>query len=445
MGKTDVFEHTDRRKSIRVIFYPAVADSIDLTELSFFKSRDEDEFCLLTTDEQQLLFKNNKILFERLKAATAPRLKMFLAPMWPVCADSNITINIIGRRDTLLKVRQYERHIIIDAHWNLFIPYFSQIAALPITHPEILDIFTGAVFHYMAIAMKYPAATKSELRNIILIEYKDHPELLLASLDIFNKTNIYHIHATRTWLNRVFAANEKYLAHIDVSAMATEPSVTTEFLSEVTGFIHKIVKNYAFRYADYLWIQQYKIIFGIRSSAGMVTYQGKDILINVHPLIHHAEWKPALYLSLGYAIMLAILQSAGKSGAKESIHLALMKTWNRYLSLDDASEQQSVRAFCDFPQLTAEQQCRSLSECMVREDELKHLDDFITLMTYALKETYTEKMEVLNAQHEGKTLVYFEHLWNTVIKLEASETRNNSASTSSSTLPSLLIGVLLMM
>jgi hypothetical protein len=56
----------ERGKSAKVIIYPAVADSVDLPDFSFFKSKGKDEFTLLTTGEQQSLFKNNATISNRL-------------------------------------------------------------------------------------------------------------------------------------------------------------------------------------------------------------------------------------------------------------------------------------------------------------------------------------------------------------------------------------------
>ena len=269
MGKSIVLKQytpTVCVKSTKVIIYPAVAGSVDLPDFSFRKNKDEDVFVLVTPAEQQSLLNKNATISDRLMPLDDLRLKTLLAPMWPACADSNITFNIVGRRAALLKITQDAMNTVIEAHWNLFIPYYDQIKILPLVHPEILDIFAGAVFHYMAMAMKHPQAAKNELRSLVIDRYRAQPELLLASLDIFNKPNIYNIRPTRIWLDRISAANDRYRLQIDVSAAATAPLVSPEFLEEVTSFIHKVVKNYAFRYVDYLWTQQYRITFGIQSS-----------------------------------------------------------------------------------------------------------------------------------------------------------------------------------
>ena len=66
--------------------------------------------------------------------------------MWPEVADSDITINIIARREALLKIKQDGVNIVVEAHWNLFIPYFYQIKELPIAHSEILDYLQAQSF-----------------------------------------------------------------------------------------------------------------------------------------------------------------------------------------------------------------------------------------------------------------------------------------------------------
>ena len=412
-------------KSAKVVVYPAVADSIDLPDFSFLKNKDEDEFVLLTTAEQQSLLKKSAAIADRVRALDDLRLRRLLAPILPECTDSTITINIIGRCSALLKITQNRRNVTVEAHWNLFIPYFDQIKSLPIVHPEILDIFAGAVFSYMALAMKQPKAEKNESRSHVIDAYRAQPELLLASLDIFNKPNIYHIRPTRIWLNRISAANDEHRLQIDVSGVAAAPLVSPEFLDELTNFIHKIVKNYAFRYGDYLWTQQYKITFGIRSGPGMVACEGKDIVINIHPLIYQTDWKPVVYLSLGYAVMFAMLQSSGRGDKEKYMYLALMKTWNRYLSFDESVEQQSVRELYGFPQSTTEQECRSLSECMIGKEGQERVDDFIILVNYSFKETFMERLKAVNDRHGGKAGVYFEQLSNTIRNLNTTLMRNN--------------------
>jgi hypothetical protein len=429
MGKSVVLkQHSPpaRVKSVKGIIYPAVARSVDLPDFSFRKNKDEDAFVLLTSTEQLSLLQTNSIISDRVKALDDLRLKMLLAPMWPEIADSNITIHIIGRSAALLKITQDKKNVIIEAHWNLFVPYFDHIKTLPIVHPEILNIFAGAVFHYAASAIKNPQAAKNELRSLVIDGYRVQPELLMASLDIFNKPNIYHIRPTRTWHNRISAANDRYRLQIDVSAAAANPLVSPEFLEEVVNFIYKIAKNYAFRYVDYLWTQEYKITFGSPSSAGMVAFEEKKIVINIHPLIHQPEWKPAVYFSIGYAIILAILQSSGSDDREKNLYLAIMKTWNRYLSFDESTEQQSVRDLYRLPLLIEEEHCRSLLTCTIGKEILELVDDFIMFMNYSSKETFVEKMNVLNESGCGeRTGAYFEKLSCSVQNLNTSLMKSN--------------------
>ncbi len=429
MGKAVVLrQHSPAScaQSTKVVIYPAVADSVDLPDFSFRKNEDEDVFVLTTSPSQQSLLNRNENISDRVIAIGDMRLKMLLAHIWPGNRNLNITFNIIGRRTEILKIVQDGTNVVVEAHWNLFIPYFDQIKILPIVHPEVLDIFASAVFHYVALAMKHPQAAQSELRNLVIDEYRAQHELLLASMDIFNKPNIYHIRPTRIWQNRIAAANDRYRLQIDVSAAAATQVVSPELLEEVASFIHNIVKNYAFRYVDYLWTQQYRITFGSKSSEGMVASEGKDIVINIHPLIFQKDWKPAVYLSLGYVIMLAILRSSGKEHTKENIYLAAMKTWNRYLSFDESVEQQSVRDLYGLFQLTAEEQCCSLLECQMGQKSPELVDDFIMLMSYSSKETFLERLNVLNeSRYEKRTGVYFEQLWGTVRNLNTSLMRNN--------------------
>lgn len=399
-------------KSVRVIVYPAAADSVDLPDLSFLKNKDEDVFVLAT-------------MTDRVKALDDLRLKTLLAPILPHCTDSTVTINITGRRSALLKITRKGMKVVVEAHWNLFIPYFDQIKSLPIVHPEILDIFTVAVFRYVALAMEHPGVPRNESMSRAIDAYRAQPELLLASLDIFNKPNIYHIRPTRIWLNRIFAANDGHRLEIDVSAAAAAPLVSPGFLEEVAGFVHKIVKNYAFRYGDYLWTQRYRITFGIRSAPGMVACEGKDVVVNIHPLIHQTHWKPVVYLSLGYAVMFAMLRSSGRGDEEKCMHLALMKTWNRYLSFDESVEQQSVRELCGLPESPAEGQCRGLSECMIGKEEKERVDDFVMLVNYSFKETFMERLDALNDGHGGKTGLYFEQLSNAIRNLNITLMRNN--------------------
>ncbi|MBN1613058.1 MAG: hypothetical protein JW950_01195 [Deltaproteobacteria bacterium] len=415
-----------REKRIKIISYPAFAGSVDLPVLSYVKRKDKDEFFLLPTDEKQLFSEINPVLPDHPKAMTPFRLKMILAPMLPACADSTITINIIGHRAALLKVKQYKGQIIVDAHWNLFIPYFVQIAKLPIAHPEILDIFASAVVHYVSSAMRHPKMAARILRSLIIDTYRTQPALLLASLDIFNKQNIYRIHPEKTWFNAISAANDKYRLQIDVSTVATAPLINPKFLAEITSFIHKVVKNYAFRYVDYLWTQRYKIVFGTHSGTAMVAREGKDIFINISPLIHQPKWKPALYLSLGYAIMLSIIQSSGREDEKESIYLAMTKTWNRYLSFDESAERQSVCELCRIPQSTESEQCSSLVDCMTGKERTGIADDFVMFLNYSAKEAFGERMNVLNESPYGKRKgIFYERLLDTVQDVNAALVKNN--------------------
>lgn len=406
--------------------YPAVADSVDLPDFTFHKNKDQDTFILVTMAEQQSLLEKNTPISNKAKALDDVRLMTLLAPMWPEVADSDITVNIIARRAALLKMKQDAMNVVIDAHWNLFIPYFYQIKELPIAHSEILDTFAGAVFSYAILVMKHPWAAKNELRSLVIKTYLTQPEFLLASLDIFNKTNIYHIHPTRVWLNRISAANDEHHLQIDVSAATTAPLVSPEFLEEVSSFVHRVVKNYAFRYVDYLWTQKYKMFFSIRPDVNMVAREGNDIAINMHPLIGQANWKPALYLSLGYAVMLAILQASGQDYKKENIYLAMMKTWHRYLSFDEPLEQQSVHKLCGLFQFTEEGWSRRLLESMTGKESRELVDDFIMLMDYSAKETFSEKLRVLNESRYGnRTGIYYEQLWSTVANLNTALRRNN--------------------
>jgi len=419
-------KRTAHVKSARLITYPAVANSVDLPDLTFRKNKGEDAFILLDAAERQSLFETNTALSARAKMLDDLRLKTLLVPMWPECADLDIRVDIVARRSALLKIRQDGMNVVVEAHWNLFIPYFYQIKELPIAHSEILDIFAGAVFNYAAMALKHPRVAKKDLRSLVIDAYVADPQNLLASLDIFNKPNIYHIRATRIWLNRMSAANDEHRVQIDASAAAAVPLVSPEFLEEVAGFIHKVVKNYAFRYVDYLWTQRYRIVTGIQPHRDMVTFEGNDIVINIHPLIDLTHWKPLIYLSLGYAVMLSILQASGGEDNKENVFLALMKTWNRYLSFDESTEQQSVREFCGLSRFAEEEQCRGLLECMTGKEILQLVDDFVMLMDYSAKETFVEKLKVLNESRYGnRTGVYYEQLWNSLYNLNTTLMRNN--------------------
>ncbi len=413
-------------KPTKVISYPADADGVDLPDLTFHKNKDEETFVRLTVPRQSSPLKINPIIRESVLALDDLKLKALLAPVFPMITASNITFKIVGHRGSLLKITQEMENVIVEAHWNLFIPYFEHVKALPIIHPEVLDIFARAVFRYMALAAKHPKVADNQPRSFVVEAYKAQPELLLASLDIFNKPSIYHIRPTRSWFNRISTVNDTYRFQIGVAAGAAAPSVSPEVLEEVTNFVHKVVKNYAFRYADYLWTQHYRIAFGSPSDAGMVAREGEDIVIYIDPLIDHASWKPALYLSLGYAIMLAILQSAGRDDKKEYIYLAVKKTWNRFLSFDESMERQSVREIYRLPQVTEAVQCRSLMECTIGNKNEELVDDFTMLMNYSSKDTILEKLVILNEiRNEKKTGSYFEQLSNSVRNINASLIRNN--------------------
>ncbi|PKN72264.1 MAG: hypothetical protein CVU52_07975 [Deltaproteobacteria bacterium HGW-Deltaproteobacteria-10] len=429
MGKAVVLKHHSTAsdvKSVKGIIYPAVADGVDLPDFSFQKKKDEDDFVLMTSPRQQSVLRNNENISARLPALDDLRLKTLLAPLWNEVKHLNITFNIISRRAAILKITQDGRNVVIEAHWNLFIPYFDQIKALPMVHSEILDVFAEGVFHYTALAMNNSSAAKKELRSLVIEGYKARPELLLAALDIFYKPNLYHIRPTRIWFNSILAANDTYRLQIDTSAVADAQLVSPEFLEEISSFVHKVVKNYAFRYVDYLWTQQYRIRFGGNSGVGMVTHEGKDIVINIHPLICQNDWKPVVYLSLGYALMLSILESAGNEHKNENIYLAAMKTWNRFLSFDEAVEQQSVRELYRLFQSTGEEQCCSMLECMTGQESPELVDDYIMLMSYSSKETFLERLNVLNeSRYEKRTGVFFEKLWSTVRNMNTSLMRNN--------------------
>ncbi|HOW53515.1 MAG TPA: hypothetical protein PLR60_02580 [Syntrophorhabdaceae bacterium] len=412
-----------RQKRAEVTIYPAVADSVDLPDLLFLRNKGEDVFILLTEAEQQPLLKKNAAVADRVRVLDDMRLKTLFAPVLSGCAGSTVTIKIVGRRSALLKVTLNGMNVIVEAHWSLFIPYFYHIKPIPFVHPEILDIFATAVLSYAALAMDQPKTARNESWKRVIDSYGARPELLLASLDIFNKPNVYHIRPTRIWLNRIFAANDEHRLEIDVSADA--PPVNPGFLNELAGFVHRVVKNYAFRYGDYLWTQRYRINFSDRCGQGMIECEGKNIVINIHPLLNKTDWKPAVYLGLGYAIMFAMLQSSGRGDKEKNMHLAMMKTWNRYLSFDESMEQQGVRELYEFPRSTAEQQCRCLSESMIGKEGQERVDDFIMLVNYSFKETFMERLEALNERYGGKTVVYFEQLSNAVRSLNTTLMRNN--------------------
>ncbi len=413
-------------RTTQTVIYPAIADSVDFPDISFWRSKAEDIFVLQASAQQQSFPSGNAIMDNRVRKPDDLRLKELLAPILSEWTGLSVVVRIVGPRSPVLKIVRTEMNVIVEAHWNLFVPYFDHIKSLPIVHPEILDIFTEAVFRYALLAMKLPARTeKNELRSRVIDAYAAQPELLLASLDIFNKPNIYHIRPTKVWLDRISAANDNRRLEIDISDAVTSTLVTPDLSDEVARFTHEIAKNYAFRYGDYLWTQRYKIIFGGRSSRGMVVCDGNYIVINIHPLVYHTDWKPVLYLGLGYAVMFAMLRSSGIRDRGKCIHLAMMKTWNRYLSFDESEEQRCVREFCGFSQSTAEQQCRSLSECMIGEDDRGHVDDFVMLVNHLLKETFEEKLKAMNDGDGTKTAAYFEQLSNTIRNLNTTLMRNN--------------------
>ena len=413
-------------QSAKKVLYPAVADGVDLPDISFRWNSKEDIFVLSTPGGDPALFKRNESIYDKVSAIDGLSLKRLAAPLCPEGEHLSVTFNIIGRRAALLKVIKDEKNITIDAQWNLFIPYHEHIKALPIIHSEILNVFACAVFHYAALALAHRGMAKNEFRSLMIEAYRIHSDFLLASLDIFNKSNIYHIRPTRIWLNSISAGNDKYHFQISVAADIAMDQIRPQFLDELTGFIHKIIKNYAFRYVDYLWTQKYKIVFGGKSSVGIVVFEGGDIVINIRPLLAYADWKPAVYLSIGYAIMLAILHSSGKEHNEETIYLAAMKTWHRYLSFDEFIEQQSVRDIFSLPLTGSDEQCCSLLECMTAQDDPELVDDFMMLMNYSTKETFLERLNVLNEpRYEKKTGVYCERLWNTVRSMNTSVVRNN--------------------
>ena len=412
----------------RYVVYPAVADSVDMPGLTFRKKKGENTFTPVPsiTEEQEMLFKKDRTISNRVEELCDLRLMALVAPMLPEGADPDITLNIIARRSAVLRIGQDGTNVVIETHWNLFIPYFYQIKELPIVHSEVLDIFASAVFDYTARAIRHPEATQNELRSLVLDGYRAHPELLLASLDIFNKPNIYHLHPARAWFNSISAANDDHRLEIDVPAGPTAAPVDPDLLAEVVGFVHKVVKNYAFRYVDYLWTQRYKISCAIQPDIAIVACEGRDIVINIRPLIGYTGWKPALYLSLGHAIMLAILRSSGESNDKENIYLAMRKTWGRYLSFDESTERQNVRELCGLVGFADGGHRRSLLECMAGKECLEFMDDFLMFMDYSARETLAERLETLKeSRHEMKTGAYYEQLRDSVRNLNRTLIRNN--------------------
>ncbi|HVN95342.1 MAG TPA: hypothetical protein VMT62_02845 [Syntrophorhabdaceae bacterium] len=409
----------------RVLAYPATADSVDLPDLSFTRSKNEDAFIALGPAKRPSPERQTSAVADRVAALDGERLWALLAPILSQCPGSAITVRITGRPATLVKITRNRMDVTVEVHWNLLVPYFDQIKSLPIVHPEVLGIFADAVIHYMVLAIKHQTTRKNEPWDHVIDDYRIRPQLLLASLDIFNKPNVYHIHPIKTWLRTISAVSDEYRLEIDAAAIASVPSISRAFLDELTGFIHKIVKNYAFRYGDYLWTQQYKITFGARLGPGMVKTEGKNIVINIHPLIGETEWKPTVYLSLGYAIMYSILIASGRNNREKCMYLALMKTWSRYLSFDEPREQPSVREVCGFPHSKTEEECRSLSECLIGEESRNYVDEFLMLVNYSSKETFMERLETLNDRYEGKAGLHFEQLSNTIRNLNITLMRNN--------------------
>lgn len=405
--------------SAKSVTYPASADSIDLPHVSFRKKENQDAFILSSTADHPWLLGKNEATSNRARALDDLRLKRLLAPIWPDWADVDITVIVTARRGPLLRLKVGETRVIVQAHWNLFIPYFYQIKDIPLVHAEVLDAFTSAVFHYAILATKHPQATKHELDDIVINAYLVEPQFLLASLDIFNKPNIYHIHPASAWVNRIFAANDEHRVEIDASPASAASLVSPAFLEEVTCFVHHLVKGYAFRYVDYLWTQRYKIVCGIRPDINVVAYKADEVVINIYPLINKAPWKPVLYLNLGYAVMLAILESSGGKDSK-SICLSMMKTWNRYLGFE-AVEQQGVREVCGLLGVREEDLGRSLLRDVTGKEGLEIVDDAIALTDYSRNQTFPER--------EGSpyTKLYYERLWDSVQNLNTTLMRNNTS------------------
>ncbi len=413
-------------KSARSIAYPALADSVDLPGLTFRKNKGERAFAPLFAAGEGLLLTKNAVVSAGVKGLCDSRFMALFSTAWPEGAGADITVNIVARRGAVLKIKQDGENVVIDAHWNLFIPYFYQVKELPIVHPEVLDMFAAAVFHYAAAAITHPKAAPDELRDLVIGTYLGQPQLLLASLDIFNKPNIYHIHPARTWFSSISAVNDGHRLEIDVSARSAAWPVSTDLLEEITGFVHQVVKNYAFRYADYLWTQGYRISYNLGPDMGMAVCEGNDIVVNIRPLIDQARWKPALYLSLGYVIMLTILRSSGGGNDKENIYLALSKTWGRYLSFDESAEQESVRELCGVPGPTQVWHGRRLLERMTGKEGPELMDDFMTFTDYSARGTLAERLKTLKGPRHGNSAgVYYEQLLDTVRNLNMTLIRNN--------------------
>jgi hypothetical protein len=233
-------------KPTKIYTYPAVADRVGLPDLTFRKKRGESAPLPLFTAGKESLFKKNTTVSNKVKTLCDLQLMTLLGSVWPDEAGLDITVNIIARRAAVLNVKQDGNNVVIDAHWNLFVPYFYQIEELPIVHPEVLDIFAEAVFSYAAVAIRHPEATRKELRSLVIDAYSDEPQFLLASLDVFNKPSVYHIHPARIWFTGFSAANDDRRLEIDDLASTPLP-VSPEFLEEVADFIHQVAKNYAFR------------------------------------------------------------------------------------------------------------------------------------------------------------------------------------------------------
>ncbi len=413
-------------KPARSIAYPAVADRVGLPGLAFRKKKGESEFTLLTGTLQDAAFTRNAAISGNVKELSGPRLTALLAPLRPEGADGDVTVNIVARRGPVLRIKRDGADVVIEAHWNLFIPYFYQIKDLPIVHPEVLDVFAGAVFCYAAAAIRDPKAGRDELRERVIRAYLGEGPFLLASLDIFNKPNIYHIHPARAWFNSISAANDEHRLEIDVSTASAAPHIGPGFLEEVGSFIHQVVKNYAFRYADYLWTQRYKVSYSGRHETTMWAFEGNDIVINIRPLVRRTGWKPALYLSLGYVIMLSILRSSGGDRDKENMYLALSKTWGRYLSFEESTEQQSVRELCGLPGPSDERHNRLLLESMTGKEGHDLMDDFMVFTDYSAGGTLAERLKALKGARHGEGAgVYYEQLLDAVRTLNRTLIRNN--------------------
>ncbi len=428
MEKAEDFNQdaAERAHSAEVFFYPAVTGSVDLPELAFRKNRDEKIFTPLTPELTEALCVRQPALADRFRALDSAYFDALVSPMAARTAGCDITLQIISRRSAVLRLERRGADILIEAHWNLFIPYFDHIKSLPIVHQEILETFAAAAFHFIALTLTQPGMAKGRLRRLVLEAYRDRSDLLLASLDIFNKTNVYHVYPTRIWMNRIFTVNDHYCLEIDTADAAASPQVDHAFLQEVKLFIHKIVKNFAFRYVHYPWTQRYRIVFGADTPSGMVTYAGNDIVFNIRPLIGLTPWKPAVYFSLGYAVMLAMLQASQKDNKQVNTCLAMTKTWNRYLSFDEEIEQQSVRDLYRLPDLPEEELCRELLAATIGTACPEAIDDFIVLNNYSARESFSERLTALSgSKHGDKTGEYFEDLSREIASLNTSMMRNN--------------------